>query len=651
MQKKILNIGILAHVDAGKTSLTENLLFAAGAINNLGSVDKGSTYTDFLQVEKERGITVQSGYANFDYKGVKFNLIDTPGHVDFAGEVERSLPVLDVAVLVISSVEGIQAHTVTLWRALNEREIPVFIFINKIDRIGSDSELILQEIEKEFSDSLAVLNRVKNEGEESVDIVSVWNSSNQHEKTIEILANSNEEILENYVDGNPISFQKLNDALKLEVGKASIYPVLLGSARNSIGINELLDSLISFIPIQKWDNTAPFSAIVFAITYEHAMGKMTYIKILSGVIKNRDLVFNQSIQKEEKVTQLRKKSSDNFYDEQIVYAGDVAVLGGMLDCKLGDVLGKQKVRIVNANMSIPLLTVQVKAINENNYSKLAQALQILTLENPALDFEWLKEDRELHIKIMGWMQLEVLKSMLLSRFNVEVEFADPSVIYKETPSSTGEGFVRYWMPKPCWAILKFKIEPGERGSGVQYISELSVDKVHRKYQNEVERTIPKALQQGIKGWEVTDIKISLVDGEDHEIHSRPGDFVIATPMGIMEGLKEIGTDFLEPYIEFTITAPEDFLGVVTSDIIQMRGSFDSPTIKDEKFILKGLLPLATSIKYPIKLSSRSAGRAQIRTAFHAYKRCNAEYGEIRDYKGISPLDTSKYILKARKALK
>ena len=246
--------------------------------------------------------------------------------------------------------------------------------------------------------------------------------------------------------------------------------------------------------------------------------------------------------------------------------------------------------------------------------------------------------------------MQILEHILLNRFNIETTFEEPTVIYRETPTQKGEGYVRYWMPKPCWAIMRFLIEPGERNSGVQYSSIVSVDKIHQKYQNEVERTIKSALKQGIKGWEVTDLKITLIDGEDHEVHSHPGDFVVATPMGIMDGLTNTGTTFLEPILSFKISAAEELLGNITSDIQQMRGRFDSPTFDNGKFFLTGFLPLATSIDYPVKLSSRSGGKAKIVTTLHGYEPCSEELGVIRSYKGISPLDTAKYILKARKAI-
>ncbi len=281
---------------------------------------------------------------------------------------------------------------------------------------------------------------------------------------------------------------------------------------------------------------------------------------------------------------------------------------------------------------------------------MAEALQILEKEDPALEFEWYREDKELQLKVMGAIQVEVLEQIILQRFGISVQFEDPTVIYKETPITSGYGIGHYTMPKPCWAIVKFLIEPAPRGSGVSYKSLVRTSDIHQKYQNEVERSIPKALQQGIKGWEVTDLKITLVEGEDHQMHSRPGNFVLATPMGIMNALNDIGTQFLEPILWFKITANDELLGKLTSEIIQMRGQFDSPTIVDNKMTLTGTVPLATSLDFPVRLSSLSGGKAKLLTRFHSYQVCEDALAQTRPYKGISPLDRSKYILKMRKAL-
>lgn len=651
MAKSIRNIGIFAHADAGKTTITENFLLACGKIKLLGSVDKGTTQTDYLKVEKERGISVRSSYTSFEYKGSRVNLIDTPGHIDFSADLERSLRITDAAILVISAVEGVQAHTETIWNGLKEKNIPVILFINKIDRSGADSQIVIEEIEKELTSSLAVINEAINEGDNNASIQSIWNKEILNEKTLETLSETNDDILEQYLEGKTIDFGKADNALIQAVTDANIYPLLTGSAKNSIGITELLEAVIRYFPISEGKEEDPLSALVFGISHDKTFGKTSYVRVFNGQINNRELIYNYTRKKEEKITQVRKTFAGSYEDIGTVKAGDIAGLSGLKNAQVGDILGQTSVHIPkDISLKTALLTVQVKPEQEKDYADLAYALQDLSKEEPGLDFEWLKDDKELHVKIMGRIQMQILESILEDRFNIKANFEEPTVIYKETPSKSGEGFVRYWMPKPCWAILKFKIEPGDRGSGLKYFSELSVDDVHQKYQNEVERTIPESLKQGIKGREVTDIKITLIDGEDHQIHSRPGDFVVATPMGIMKGLVNTGTTLLEPMISFKITAPEGFLGKIAGDITQMRGKFESPEIVNEKFILIGIMPLATSLEYPIKLSSRSGGKAKISTKFHSYQECSDEDGSIREFKGISPLDTAKYILKARKAL-
>jgi len=651
MNSKIRNVGILAHVDAGKTTITENFLYLSGHSRKLGSVDDGTTQTDYLDVEKERGISVRSSSTTLDWRGKKINLIDTPGHVDFSADVERVLRVLDCAVLVISAVEGVQAHTETLWNALQNLKIPTIFFINKIDRAGADVELVISEIRKDLTDKLAVIYDSIDEASNEANIKSVWNDENLNENVVEAIAYSNELILEKYLEEEQLSFSELDKALVHTTHQSELFPVLVGSAKNSVGVKELLDAIIEYFPGPKSDLEKPLSALVYNIGHDKTMGKIAHVKVYNGVITNRELIRNASQHMDEKVTQVRKLIANKFEDVGVVEAGNIAGICGLQNTRVGDVLGEFSNELPDdISLKTPLLTVQVKAENDKDYPALAEALQELSYEDPTLDFEWLREDKELHVKIMGWIQIEVLEKILENRFGIKAKFDDPTVIYKETPAKKGEGFVQYWMPKPCWAILKFLIEPGERGIGFVYESKISVDEVHQKYQNEVERTIPNALKQGVKGWEVTDLKITLIEGEDHEIHSRPGDFIVATPMGIMNGLVNTGTTLLEPLISYKITATEDLLGAITSDITQMRGTFDSPEMENGKFILSGILPVATSLDFPVRLGSRSGGKAKISTQFYGYQVCDDELGQTREYKGISPLNTSKWILKARKAL-
>ena len=650
MHKSIRNIAIMAHADAGKTTITEQLLFLGGQTQHPGNVDKGTALTDFLVVEQERGISVQSAQSSFHWKQTRINLIDTPGHVDFSSDVQRIMRVPDGVILVISAVEGVQAHTETLWSALHERHIPVIFFINKIDRIGADTSAVISAIQKELRITPLCFQETSGEGG-NVSITGLWGDEYTQESLVEPVVASEELLLKKYLDGQVISFSDLDHQLSRMIQNCEVYPLLYGSAKLGLGIEELLDFAVKYFPAPTGDPEKQMSALVYRIGHDKNLGKIAYVRLFNGTISNREVVFNATRQIEEKVTQVRRIYPGKFEDIGKVEAGDIAGISGLGSVQVGDLLGVGHEDIPEeVKLRIPLLTVQVKAHDKKDYAALAEAMQILAAEDPALDFEWLREEAELNVKIMGWIQMEVLERILADRFGIAARFENPTVIYKETPTITGEGFVRYWMPKPCWAIMKFRIEPGERGSGVIYQSLVSVNDIQQKYQNEVERTIASALKQGIKGWEVTDLRITLIGGEDHPVHTRPGDFTIATPMGIMDGLVNTGTTLLEPMIRFQIHAPEDLLGIITSDLTRIRGEFESPAMENGRFILTGTMPLATSIDFPVKLSSRSGGKARITTHFNGYRECSDDQGVIRPFKGISPLDTAKYILKARKAL-
>jgi ribosomal protection tetracycline resistance protein len=333
-----------------------------------------------------------------------------------------------------------------------------------------------------------------------------------------------------------------------------------------------------------------------------------------------------------------------------IQAGDIALIKGLNRAKPGDFIGEIPKISFDNTLSKPLLSVQVIPNNSADVNKLLEALNILNNEDPDLDFFFIKEEREFHIKIHGNIQKEILQSLLKSRFNLEVNFSNPTVIYKETPTITSEGYVRYWMPKPCWAIMKFKIEPLETGKGIQYESIIGVNDVKKQYQNDVKKTIPIALKQGILGWEVDDVKITLIEGEDHEMHTKSNDFAIATPMGIMNGLSKAKMTLLEPVLSFKIKTPEQYIGNIQSELIKLRAKITLSEALDNKVIIVGKIPLSTSLEFPIKLSSITSGKAKLNTKFLKYQKCDIRLGKTRDFKGISPLDTAKYILKARKAL-
>lgn len=653
----IRNLGIVAHVDAGKTTITENMLYLSGSIRSMGSVDKGTAHTDWLEVERQRGISVRAASTGFTWKGVDINLIDTPGHVDFTAEVERSLQVLDCAVLVISAVEGIQAQTEILWNALHEMKIPTLIFINKIDRIGSNTRGVLLEVQKKLSSKAMPLQLVKNEATSEPLVINALTgyedegeAGSIYTSLVELIADRDDELLEKYLAGEAIKPAELLSKIADEVGNAEMYPVLFGAALKGIGISELLDAIVAYFPKPSADPAGNLSGVVFKIDHDKTMGRIAHVRLYSGAIRNRDTVYNATQDRLEKVAQVRKVYANRHEDIGLVNAGDIASICGLSHARIGDILGSPERVPSRYRLAEPLLTVQAYPSSDADYTSLVSALQELSDEDPMLDLQWLKNERELHVKIMGVIQLEVLTSILKSRFNIDVTFGAPTVIYKETPAKAGEGFDAYTMPKPCWAVLKFLIEPGERGSGLVYSSQVRDEKILMRYQNQVEKTLPQALKQGLYGWEVTDLKVTLIDGEHHVMHTHPLDFIVATPMAIMNGLVNTGTKLLEPVLKFRITVPEEIGGKVLGDIIQMRGSFDSPVISKGMFTVEGKFPAATSLDYPVKLGSMSGGRAVVSTRFLGYEECPVELGKTCPRRGVNPLDRSKYILSVRNAL-
>lgn len=650
---KTINIGIVAHVDAGKTSITELFLYKSGIIRSIGSVDKGTSQSDSLAIEKERGISVRSTSASFEWNHFKINLIDTPGHVDFSAEVERSLRALDCAILVLSAAEGVQAHTDTLWKALRKMNIPTLIFINKIDRMGADTDSVIREIKKELTRDIVAMQSVLHEGSNDASIIDISGADSikdLREDFIESILNNDEALMGRYLNNDSFQIEDLRKSMADQVLDNNLFPLLFGSAKFDIGIRELLDAITQYMPVAEGDHSAAVSGIVYKVEHDKTIGRIASVRLYNGSLKNRDIIFNSTQAKEEKISQIRKLQGQKYEDIGVLFAGDTAALCGLSSVRAGDIIGTEEGINEAISLHASLLSVNISPEKPEDYSALVKAMQMLTDEDPLIDLIWLQDEHELHIKIMGLIQLEILENIMEERFRLKVTFGKPGVIYKETPASSGEGYEAYTMPKPCWAIVRFKIEPGDKGSGVVYHSEMGVNSIAKRYQHEIERTIPLALKQGIHGWEVTDLKITLISGEHHNIHSRAGDFSVATPMAIMNGLKDNGTILLEPMLAFTITGPEDSLGKIISGLTQLRAQVGNPLLSDDKFSLTGTIPVATSLDYAAKLSAITGGKGKLATQFSGYRECPLELGATTAFRGISPLDRAKYILKARKAI-
>ena len=635
--KQIRNIGIFAHVDAGKTTLSEQLLAHAGAIRIKGSVDAGTAHTDKLDIERRRGISVKATSVSFTYNNIRINMIDTPGHADFAAEVERSLWALDAAVLVVCAVEGVQPQTEVLFAAMQKQSIPVIFFLNKTDRIGADPERVLNQIHRLLTTKAVMLSN--------------------SEAVTELLCDHDDDMLERYYSGEEFDPTYLSQKLAPLTQTCQSYPVLCGSALRDEGVIPLLDTIVEQFPSPI--STGGLSGVVFSAQQDRAMGRGVWIRLFGGELENRAIINLPSgidpstgTQKTEphKITQIMDLDGRPIGK---LSAGEIGIVYGLGDIPIGHVLGDPALlphKVEPGDLCSPLITVQVIPEKPEQMTALRQACTILSGEDPLLKVQYIRSLNELHMQVMGMIQLEILEDLLDSRFDIKVQFSPPAIIYRETIAQKSEGYVAYLAPKPCWAILKFAIAPAPRGSGISFRSTVPVRTLKAHYQNQVAQAIPLALNQGRLGWQVTDVAITLIDGGDHQYHTHPLDFIVATPMAIQDGLQNGGSVLLEPILDVRFLLPPDCVGRVMSDVMTMRGEILDNTSDGERTILTARIPVQTSLDYSVKLATATGGRGAMSVKLHGYKECPIELGAVAKRRSVDPLDTSKYILAARSAL-
>ena len=634
----IRNIGIFAHVDAGKTTLSEQLLMHAGAIRRVGSVDEGTAHTDNLPVEQRRGISVKATCVSLNWRGATINLIDTPGHVDFSAEVERSLWALDAAVVVACAVEGVQPHTETLFQALKEQQIPTLFFLNKTDREGADTARVLAQIQR-----LLTPHAVSMADDEAV---------------TEFVCAQDDELLERYLSGEEFAPDFIQTRLADMTRAAEACPVYAGSALRDEGVVPLLDAMVDFLPAPASGGDG-LCGVVFASAQDRVLGRGVWVRLYAGSLENRapvtlpagvDPLTGEEKLVQRKITQIRRVDGS---DAGSLMAGEIGVIYGLGDVKVGQVLGDEALlprRVEPGHLRTPLITVQVIPEKPEEMQNLRIACEALSAEDPLLQVRYAKALNELQLHVMGTIQLEIIQELLDTRVGMKVTFSKPAVIYKETIARPASGFVAYTMPKPCWAIMRFEIEPAPRGSGVTFKSTVPVRDILLRYQHQVEQALPLALHQGRLGWEVTDVNITLVDGNHHQFHTHPLDFIVATPWGIQDGLQRGGSTLLEPILEVRFLLPPDCVGRVMSDVALMRGEVTHTETDADRVLMTALVPVATSVEYAATLASATSGRGSMSVKLHGYRDCPLELGATSPRRSVDPLDTSKYILAARSAL-
>ena len=610
---KIINLGILAHVDAGKTTLTESLLYTSGAIAEPGSVDKGTTRTDTMNLERQRGITIQTAVTSFQWEDVKVNIIDTPGHMDFLAEVYRSLAVLDGAILVISAKDGVQAQTRILLHALRKMNIPTVIFINKIDQAGVDLQSVVQSVRDKLSADIIIKQTVSLSPEivleENTDI-EAWDA----------VIENNDKLLEKYIAGEPISREKLVREEQRRVQDASLFPVYYGSAKKGLGIQPLMDAVTGlFQPIGE-QGSAALCGSVFKVEYTDCGQRRVYLRLYSGTLRLRDTVALAGREKL-KITEMRIPSKGEIVRTDTAYPGEIVILADDT-LKLNDILGNEKLlphktRIDNP---MPLLRTTVEPQKPEQREALLNALAEIADTDPLLHFDIDTVTHEIMLSFLGKVQLEVICSLLEEKYHVGVAMKEPSVIYLERPLRKAEYTIHIEVPpNPFWASVGLSIEPLPIGSGVQYESRVSLGYLNQSFQNAVMEGVLYGCEQGLYGWKVTDCKICFEYGLYYSPVSTPADFRLLSPIVLEQALKKAGTELLEPYLHFEIYAPQEYLSRAYHDAPRYCADIVSTQIKNDEVILKGEIPARCIQEYRNDLTNFTNGQGVCLTELKGYQ--------------------------------
>ena len=649
MNGKTLNLGIVAHADAGKTTLTEQILYLTGAIRAPGSVDEGTAVTDGMEIERRRGISVRTACASVLWRDCRLNLIDAPGHADFLSEVERSLAVLDGAVLVVSAVEGVQPQTRLLLEAIRRAGLPCFLFFNKLDRAGSGWQNALAQVEKEGARCLPLSVVVEEGSPEATVRQAGFDAPDWQEAAV--LAAGDEALMERFLMEGSLPEEALWAGLSEAVGRGEVYPAVCGASKYGRGVGDLLDAVCRLLP-QPAPLGGELCARVYKVEHDPALGKAAYLRLFAGELHNRQTVeaVGQKGRVEEKITRVRAVEGRKLVDVERVSANHIAVAYGLESVRAGDLVGRELPGLRAYRLAEPLLLSQVMPQDPADLPKLTQALSQLEDEDPALGCEWNREKQELWARLTGKLQIEVLEALLDQRWRLRVRFGEPSVIYRETPGAPAEGFESYTWPKPCWAEVRFQVEPLPRGSGFQYECRVSPGRLPYRYQTHVETAVPRALKQGLLGWQVTDLKVTLLDGTWHHVHTHPLDFFVATPLGLLDALRRAGSQLLEPVLRVEMSGPQDCLGKAMGLLATRRAVFEPAAMEEGRFRLEALVPAAEAMELPVDFASATAGAGVYSSRFAHYQDCPPGLGAGRERIGPDPLDRPKFILAARSAM-
>ena len=603
--KKIV-LGILAHVDAGKTTLAEGILHACGTIRKAGRVDHKDAFLDNGEMERARGITIFSKQARVTWKDCDITILDTPGHVDFSAEMERTLQVLDYALLVIDGKDGVQGDVHTLWQLLGRYRVPVFIFVNKMDQPGTDREAVLTELRHKLDNNIMEIPS---------DIAS-------EPEAAEELAMCSEQLMEEYLENGSIEADSVNDA----ICERKLFPCFFGSALKEEGITELLDGINSMT--ENMEYPEEFGARLYKIGRDASGVRLTYMKVTGGTLRVKMMVGNSCSADgdnvwEEKADQLRLYNGAGYQMAEKVEAGDICAVTGLLKTFAGQGLGIESEN--SAPVLEPVITYRLILNDETDPVVALGKVRQLEEEEPELHVTWQEESREIHIQVMGQVQMEILKSTLAERFGIEAEFDAGSIVYKETLAEPVVG-IGHFEPLRHYAEVHLLMEPGERGSGVQIASLCSSDELDKNWQRLILTHLEERIHPGVlTGSELTDVRIILIAGRAHDKHTEGGDFRQATYRAVRQGLRSGRNILLEPWFDFRLEVPADNIGKAMSDVTRMHGEFQPPVTEGDKCILTGSAPAAAMRDYSREVTAYTRGHGRLTCTLKGYEPChNAE---------------------------
>jgi ribosomal protection tetracycline resistance protein len=598
-------IGILAHVDAGKTTFSEQLLYHTKSIKQRGRVDHKDAFLDSHIIEKERGITVFADQASISYNESTYYIIDTPGHVDFSPEMERAIQVMDYAVIIISASDGVEGHTETVWQLLRKHHVPTFFFINKIDREGTDIESVIREIRTNLSEDVC-------------DLTTSFDEGIMQEELIEFIAERNEALLETYMESG------YNEDLWLEtlqkmITDNKVFAISSGSALKDIGVIEFFEKL-DVLTTTSYTDENDFAAQVYKIRHDDSGNRVTFLKLLSGTLSVRDEVSYEDYT--EKITQIRVYNGSKFKTVDRVHAGELFAVTGLTLASIGDGIGALKEKAIFD--MIPTLKSIVIFDASIHVKEVLRCFNLLDAEDPSLRVFWDEHFQEIHVHVMGIIQLEVLQQIVKERFSIHISFGEPKILYKETIETTVTGY-GHFEPLKHYAEVHLLIEPADRNSGVQFHNRCHANDLSIGHQNLVRSHLFERDHHGLlTGSALTDVNVTLLTGRGHNEHTSGGDFREATFRALRQGLEQAKNVLLEPYYDFKIKVDIDTMGRVLSDIQQAHGSFDAPETIGDKVTIKGRVPVATFMDYGAAFASFTHGKGALSLLFGGYDRCHNE---------------------------